>query len=598
MDDITTGVLTRRGIVALSAAGAGSALLGINPTRAEAQTGDANAVANVLRRSSAKTMAVTDGAVVNGQGASVTSSAATLGRLSGAGSALSDLTLIAAPGMPGATVIGVQLDGTQRTRLRDISVDLSHSNGAHLPGFNLTGGLRDHISIGINAVTQGYAYLTNNDPAATQVMDGHVLIGFNLTSGGADAIEYNNPGAPMKCNLTWGGILDAGRAGTGAASGMALGIAHNQGWVAGGIVARYARTAGVHIEDGCSFGVLSSVALRGCQQDGIWASIGGYGAHQAEGTPLVITGFSAEGPGQGKRGSRGVFTAYSSSGYSNRWPILGGYVQGFETGLVLDGLGVIPATSVTADDVTTVLQTASGRHFGDLFSNKAGALFAPTGPSGGRAGRFVQSDTAPHAIIDHGAVRCRAPRATVDGFAFPALEGAGVRLAGGEQCSIALFQAPLRARGQLRVTVFTSDGGAFWEAPVICLDGHGLGLEGTALIDASGAIQPVAAGVATFTAGLEGVILTVSEIKSGWLATGVELTAAKNARITRQIGGQSGGNGTYLVDIPQTLPVGPMTANCAVQIAKGSVSMMLANRLSATVEIKQVLVEFNGTFYA
>lgn len=550
-----------------------------------------------MTRQMAATIAVGAGQKAGGQGATVTSRAGTIVAMTGAGPATRDVGLVGGAVPGGTTVIGVDIANTHGSSLREVSVDLDGSTGQARPAFNLTGNIVDHMSMAVSASTPGYAYLTNDELHSTNTMDGHVLIGFNLVSGTADAIEYNNPGAPMKHNVTWGGILDAGRNGIGPQAGLAFGVAHNQGWVAGGFVTRYARTAGAHIEDGSSFGVLSSVSLRGCQLDGIWATV--FGNNIAEATPIVITGFAAEGPGKGKVGSHGVYLAYNATGFCSRWPILGGYVKDFDVGLNLDGLGTVPATSVTVDDCNTVLQTASGRHYGTLFSNRSGALFAVRGAGGARAGTFVQTDSAPVAIIANRPGGGHVPRSTVEGFAFPVLGSGAVSVPPGAGAMVDLFQAPVRMRGRLRIVQAGPGGGLFWEAEICCLDGRTVGVVDEPLYDASGVVAIGGVQVAAFTASIAGNRMDVSGVSSGVLGAGQVVTGAgAGTKILRQMAGAPGGVGSYLVDVIQTFPGTAMGSRSPLVIVDGRVQLQLFNAGRAMANVRGVQIEFNGTFYA
>lgn len=555
-----------------------------------------------LARAQASAISLGAGQRAAGGGAAITSTAGGgMATLTGAGPSLRDMKLIGGGVASGTSVIGIGLANVSKSLLRDITIDLSASNGIDLPGVNIPTGLADHFSFGLNINTPGYGYLTNLWNTAS-AQDGHILMGFNIRAS-ADAIEYNNPGNPLKHSVTWGGLLHAGYGGSGSGSGFALGIAHNQGWVAGGFVAKYSRREAVHIEDGCSFGVLSSLALRGCQYVGILASVGGAGANQAQATPLVISNFSAEGPGSGTAGSAGVYWVYDPSGYNNRWQLTSGYVKGFETGLWLDGLGVVPADAVTLDNCATVLKISRGQHHGRLTSNNAPTLLSVTSTYGGRAGRFVQSDSAPAKIIDNPAVGARAPRSTVDGFAFPAVAGANINVPSG-QSAVNLFQIPVRMRGRLRISTVGS--GFFWEGDVICADGLTINVIGTPIYEAVSNVAMSTFGSAGFTAAMVAgsPIVTISSPPAGWtLATGQTLVGTNirtGTRILRQLSGTTGGAGDYLTDTPQPYSytaTNAATASATLQIGASYVQMSLYNAGGAVV-IPAFNVEFDGTFYA
>lgn len=556
-------------------------------------------VGSPVARTLSTALSVGSGQQLSGAGAAMTGVGGTVAAMSGNGTRICDVALIGGQvADQSTTVIGVDAHNTARGELRNVSVDLSASNGQHRPAFNLTGTLSDHLSFNLRGNTAGYGYLTNNAPTDTSVMDGHVLMGFNITAQ-ADAIEYNNPGAPLKHNVTWGGILNAGAGGSGNISGFALGIAHNQGWVAGGFVSRFSRREAVHIEDGCSFGVLTGIALRGCQANGIWAAMDGYGSNQAQATPIVISNFSAEGPGAANSSDSGVFLAYTANGYCERWPLSSGYVSGFQTGLWLDGKGVKPATWVTVDACTNVLKlNTQGNHRGTLFSSGAPTLLWTNGAGSNIADRFVQSDVGATSIIS-ATGSTRPLKDAVRGFDMPAI-GSLSALPNG-QTFIRLFQAPKRMRGRLTVLIPSY---VLWHCEVSCDDGLTLAPLGPPLLDAPSSIAISATVIGSGTAisaAASPSIITVSS-PSGTIAPGqlVSTGLAAGTRIVRQISGTTGGAGNYLVDVPQSLAAGTQfTGTSPLRFNNGYVELAIFNAGTAisagTVSIR---VEFDGIFYA
>lgn len=579
-------------------------------------------------KTASSAIALGAGQRASGAGCSVVSAAGGgIVTLTGAGSSLQDLALVGAGTVSSSTsVVGVRVNNASSSSVRGVSVDLTGSPGKDLPAFNLTGNLAGHLTMAVKGNTPGYCYIVNEDVLdLTSQKDGHTLIGFDLTSGTADAIEFNCPGAPLKNSVTWGGILDAGRSGSGAGAGFALGFAHVQGFVVGGVVSKYARTAGMHIEDGCSFGVISALALRGNQQDGIWASVGGYGAHQAEATPLVLTGFSLEGPGKAVSGTQGVYTVWDAKGYTDRWQLVGGYLKGFDVGLHLDGLGVIHATSITCDSVNKVLQTAGAAHFGVVLSTESTTLFEVSQSSGGRAGKFVQFDVCPSTFISRTSTSPLPPGAFLEGYAGPALmmNSGPVDLPALSLFAADLFPAPKRMRGRLRIMCrLQVGGGLFWEGDVLCDDGLAVTVLGTPLYEANSAVAVSAFAVLNpFTGNLYAVnvtpdvsnpnvdpkILTVTAASAKVLRPRMTLQGTgvqPGTRILEQIksteaDGSLGGKGWYLLNIGQDSSYSrtDLRAYSPLQINAGKLQLALYNGGGTTIRVSSMTVEFDGTYY-
>lgn len=580
----------------------GAAVVGTTQGQSVQQALDQVTGASVITpptRSLSDNVAVGPAQQASGGGAIISSTANTIASVTGAAGVLRDMTLSGAQVTAGATVVGVGVTDVTGTDLRHLSVDLTASNGTGLPAYNLTGNIVDHMSFGVRGNTTGYGYLTNEAAGSTNTMDGHVLIGFNIKAR-ADAIEYNNPGAPLKHSVTWGGVLDAGRGGSGCTAGFALGLAHNQGWVAGGFVSRYSRREAVHVEDGSSFGVLSSFVLRGCQTHGVWAGVMGNNVAQA--TPIVISGFSAEGPGATAGAYNGVYMTWDSTGCCMNWPVASGYVKAFQNGLYIDGPGVKPATWVVADACTNVLQLATmADHRGTLFSNGATNLLTTTGNGANIADVFVQNDVAATKLI--APTGTRGIKDALRGFDMPAL-GSKAAIGAQSYYYMPLFQAPARMRGQLTVLMGTGRTGVMWHGSVNCEEGLTVASLITPVSESIGTVAmancPIGGGTAVSAAGSSSIITVTAP--SGTLGAGQVVASGLIAgtRIVRQLTGTTGGAGTYLIDIPQTVASGTtFTTSSPFRINAGNVECMLYNAGSALAAgAFPVRVEFSGLFYA
>lgn len=473
--------------------------------------------------------------------------------------------------------------------LDGLTIDTTRAQGGGRHAFHSDGGaIRDFRLSGLRLKSAGYGVLTNERGPA----DGMIVTNFFIDAV-ADAIEYNSPKAGQQHTVTWGGIVSAGLGGTGTNAGFALGHAHNRGFVSGGLVSRAARREAVHVEDGCSFGVLSSMALLQCQSNGIWGMIGGFGGNQAEATPIPITAFTLEGPGAANPDASGVYLAWDRAGATSRWPVATGYVKGFATGLFLDGPGVHPATEVTVDNADAVLRLGGrGRHFGTLFSNTSAALLSTDG-GGARAGRFVQSDAAPkHIVRSMGGGTPAGSR--VDAFAFPVTG----RVRAGGSTALPLFQAPRRLHGRLILDLHAPAGAVlFWHAGVRCADGRSVGTFDT-MEDVAGDFRLGSVGVAAFRGTIRDNILRVAGIEHGAVAPGQMLSGGlPGTRIVRQIDGRQGGVGSYLVDAVQQVEERTFRSASPLTIHDGMLWVDIASTHARDMDVT-VMLEFDGTYYA
>lgn len=605
---LATGTGADAGLRTDLAAVTGASLVKVAKGQSLQQTLDQVAGANpVIPQvlTSTSTVAIAASQQASGGGSAVTSTASPLASLTGTGARLRDINLIGGTVTAGTSVVGVGVSNVTGSTLSNVSVDLSTSLGADLPGFNLTGNIIHHMSLGLRTTTPGYGYITNEGAGSTNTMSGHVLMGFDLASSTADALAYNNPGAPLSNCVTWGGLLDAGPAGTNTNSGFAMSIAHVQGFVAGGFVGVRSRTAGIHIEDGSAFGVLSSLALMGCQKDGIQYLAEGAGGNLAQSTPIVTCGFALQ--GTGTAGSAGLRFVYDSSSNASRWPVVGGYVSDFPVGLILDGPGIMPTDMVTVDFCPIIIQGYNPRHYGTIFGNGTAltTIFETTAPSGGRMGKFVGEVSPQTAIIGNSNGSRTAPLSTSDGFAFPSLAnlaGAISLPVGASQ--VALFQAAVRLKGRLRLTVnYTGGAGFFWEGEVASYDGVTMTNTGKPIVHDLTSVAVSSSQIASFTAAqtLGRSDITVSAV-TGTIAPGQVITnyGIVGVKVIEQLSGTVGGAGVYLVNAPSPYTAGSATMTTAspFSISGGNVMLTMFNGTSGAVSIASIQVEFDGTYYA
>lgn len=311
-----------------------------------------------------------------------------------------------------ATSEGIRISG-DNIEIKDVSIDLSAITGAGSGRHGLVSNSGTRASLKIDGLKiiapDGFAFLPNENGPVNKLM----LTRFDL-SGAADAIELNYPADPGTAHVIWGGFLDGGDGGSGSGSGFALGAAHVQGAVFGGYYSSYARTSGVHLEDGSKYQVHSSFVLRDNDLNGFWNQKGGYGNNEAENLPLVIGLFSME--GNSAAGSKGIYNVFDASGFADGDQYVGGYVNGFEAGISIVGGGIAPITSVTVQNATDTMEIgARSNHKGTIISYGADNLVNQTATSGGIIDRIVQTDAAPDYIVKNtGAIA--GIRTSVKGF--------------------------------------------------------------------------------------------------------------------------------------------------------------------------------------
>lgn len=164
-----------------------------------------------------------------------------------------------------------------------------------------------------------------------------------------------------------------GKGGSGSGSGFAVGIAHVHGFTIGNFLSRYSRREGVHIEDGCKFGITANYVLRNCQWHGWVGGPGGYGNNQDQSLPLINTTFSYEFSGATGQGATALYNVWDAKGSADYWMHLGGYAKGFDRGVtVCGGDGIAIVDNVMFDGVTTLIQAAgSSRQLGTIYSRGA-----------------------------------------------------------------------------------------------------------------------------------------------------------------------------------------------------------------------------------
>jgi hypothetical protein len=316
---------------------------------------------------------------------------------------------------------------TSNVRLYDIEIDsrgsIQAGHGIHLNAPNL-----ENWSLsGLRIEAKGYGLLINAGAGNSERFS---VFDFRI-QGGADAIEFNSPKAPIRNSVVWGGHLSQ-VGGTDSNAGFALGVAHVDGLIAGGFISHGSRLEAVHVEDGSRLVVLGQFLLRNCSSDGIRLLPGGN--HPADYQPTVITGFAIEGTKAGD--STGIYCVYDPSGVAGRTVSVGGHISGFDVGLRFDGPALQAASHISVENANVVLDLGDGgRAPGTFFSRGVNAFVRARGH--GVVGRFHQEDKAPDQIVDR-----RGPGiCLVEGFSYPVSPNSERRCL--------LFRTPQAMRGHL-----------------------------------------------------------------------------------------------------------------------------------------------------
>lgn len=376
---------------------------------------------------------------VDGQGLSLTSSAGQMLNLDG-NARVRNLDIVGSGA--GTTAEAVTVIGDDAT-VRGVSIDLSGmtdtSGGKH--GIVANYGAISGLTVdGAEVYTpDGAAGLFNENGPTTdlRILNSHFHGLYNATN-------FNWPSVAGKNTLLANVLLETD-ADNGSGTGFSVAVAHGDGFLGTGVYSKISYEAGIHLEDGNRFGVFGNVVLRDNKGDGIWRSKGGYGSNEAENKPLVVSAFSLEGDTAGiATGSYGCHLVYDASGYLDGDVLTGGYIDGFETALFLDGLGLNVADNITVSNCDTVIKTSDrGRHKGSVQSFGATNLVEQPSAGFAQLGEFTQLDAAPTKLVNYTGTPSGLKN-TIDGLNLLA-SGSGYAHPGASTVAIDLCDAPALA---------------------------------------------------------------------------------------------------------------------------------------------------------
>jgi hypothetical protein len=404
-------------------------------------------------------LAVPAGARLEGRGGLISGQTGTALRFDGDDAVVVGLSMT---GVSTDQVIGASAGAN--VTVRDVRIDCSSSSAAG-HGVQMNVGALDAWTLdGLDIVAKGFGLLVNTNAGGS---DGLMVLGARLISETGDAIEYNAPGTALYHVLTWGCVLTVS-GGSSVNSGFGLGMAHVQGFVAGGLVIRRSRQEALHFEDGCHTGAIVGVAGRNVGGDGVRHLIGI--ANKTESAPLAFVGLAFESVG-GVANSSGFRNVWDTNGVQTRSPLVAGVFRGFSYGAWLDGPGLYAATYLSFQGITTaLLKVANARTFtqvpGDFFSKDAPLFVECSDGSGFTLPKFHEENYLPNPMVTRLATR-RVPGIKLRGFSgrcpdFTNSAGVGAQW-------VPLFAAPVRMRGALTLFIqWAGNGfGIFWEGDVL-----------------------------------------------------------------------------------------------------------------------------------
>ena len=378
------------------------------------------------------------------------------------GARLQDLSLTSAG--PLHEVIGSfgGTGGGAHVHIAGLRIDVRDAMGS-ANGLNLEqGGMSFWSMRDIDIDARGYGLLTSTPTGAAGVENMRVM-DFTILSGGGDAIELNAPLEAQINSVVWGGHLKATPP-SGKWGGFSLGMAHCQGFVAGGFVSIESLNEGLHIEDGSSMGVAAAFVLRRTGDEGIRHYRGVPNAKESG--PIVFVGFATESrnPTPAPK-THGFYSVHAAAGVQGRSPIVAGYIRGYDTGLWLDGPTTHSVGYVSVENVNTVLRLgASGRAMSSIIYSANAPVLLASYNGGAEAGAFHQEGAAPQAIIAGDADPAQPPSCVAE-FSGAAAQALPHAFGSDSYEFLDLFPAPDLLHGRLRIRL-KGAGWIYWSGDV------------------------------------------------------------------------------------------------------------------------------------